>query len=1467
MVLLMVIGQLAVLVPSVSADLGPDQTLHEEFSGNQSTIILRFDGNSTNTSAALEIPQNTTVDELRFLLQYQTTDPSPGQLTLDLDQDGIPEWAYQGVGYGRLGSQTEFSDGSNSNTTIIPIGVSAGPSILLPADMAIISSTIELNHTAENGGKWLTHEGLIDVSTADIDNDQLEEAILLSNNHSGRGDYGVGWVDGTSSNNSFSGISWIDTCDDTSNIEVGDFNADGYDDVMVWSPLLGIICYHLWDAALQAFSASVDLTLGQSIAGLVTSDFNMDGSTDLVWADPAGTYTMLQWDANSSEMQHFDNWDYMTDPGTGLVPSQISRIGAGTILGGGVDATLVVVSEYGTVDTISWELNANGSRGDFVPFPTSYQNMQQNFLWLADLNGDNWVDIITWDYGTNGSLLISTPNQPNLYAPVQQTGMTAPIGAITTDYDQDGVIDILIPEPPSPDLDDDDNTLNGSLQVFTFSGQLVDTSQRLRPRTMPTLVVAADMTGDGRDEIISICGESMKGLFIDSWHEVRFDFDGDGAAEASIDGFAQAQSGANGTRSMFFKDTSGSIATVIEANLATYWDFHDTNGMHMVQLNSSFELETAGTVALTSMDLGYDFDSYIEKLASGGNLSQLINTVYMEFGDQNFNVSLPFNATLPGRVSLSQLVLVTSPGHPRLPNLDSLTLTLNDMQDDWAEIGWNMVTTEDSYFSQYSLYRSTLTNASYPADFSLVASHSNYTTLSYLDTGLPEGGHYEYVIQVEFDADGTLLYNAISDSLIVDIPMVPRVENVTASDTPDDMGEMITIYWSEIDRFDGGYNIFVRGENFTDTTLLTPATIALEGSATSITADKKSGSRYENGTPDESKTDIVDEEPLWVAVVAYNDSGFNPFVSPFGPIYALDNNVRITTLTLVLSTPTVLGVSQPEQDWIVAGASTSVSMTLTTDVDAVGVEGAMLLLNMTIAGTHFVEFNVTTDAAGEAIVEFQWLDIASTTIQTDGGDVTLQAYYAGRTQSLERGPMAASEEDMDAKVVVPATFRLLTTNVMVGVAGFAELTVELVAEHAWQQPAFTGTEISFSIYQPNGALVNFETFILSDISGSMTEFVQGDLNGGWANISLPDSVNPANPSAWRITDTMWLNATLFEYNDTGQTDLDVDSDGVLNDDDLCPGTPVVEVAQVDSDGCSPSQLDSQIDIVDPTLNCTIGWTISNVKFSQNDHQNCILSNPNDAIMMVIEPSIITVGGIQISVDCVLGTNQNYVQPQSTTTCRFSPSVTADINKTTDNPVPSSFNVELRFEWTATITTQVKTITYQIGYDLIGNATGDGEGTDVDPKVEEISEDKQGLLDNKMLLGGIAAGVIGLLLVIIIVVRVLFREDDDWDDEWEDEDDDEELENPLDRILGRTPLGGGYEGGTAAGGAMAGDDRFEREPNRGRMGGGAGSGSSKQDQQDDPSYSVDEDGTEWWEDEHGQWWYRTPQMDDWDVWNE
>ena len=56
-------------------------------------------GNVTFTTATFEV----SVDE---------GETSPGQVWIDIDEDGIFEWEFTGTGYGDIGHQNHFYDGS-----------------------------------------------------------------------------------------------------------------------------------------------------------------------------------------------------------------------------------------------------------------------------------------------------------------------------------------------------------------------------------------------------------------------------------------------------------------------------------------------------------------------------------------------------------------------------------------------------------------------------------------------------------------------------------------------------------------------------------------------------------------------------------------------------------------------------------------------------------------------------------------------------------------------------------------------------------------------------------------------------------------------------------------------------------------------------------------------------------------------------------------------------------------------------------------------------------------------------------------------------------------------------------------------------------------------------------------------------------------------------------------------------------
>jgi len=142
-----------------------------------------------------------------------------------------------------------------------------------------------------------------------------------------------------------------------------------------------------------------------------------------------------------------------------------------------------------------------------------------------------------------------------------------------------------------------------------------------------------------------------------------------------------------------------------------------------------------------------------------------------------------------------------------------------------------------------------------------------------------------------------------------------------------------------------------------------------------------------------------------------------------------------------------------------------------------------------------------------------------------------------------------------------------------------------------------------------------------------------------------------------------------------------------------------------------------------------------------------------------------------------------------------------------------------------------------------------EGTlEIIVTVDGVSENYQvkveGTIGGFFAAGGtlyyVGAGLIGLIIVVLLVVIVLvLRSDsddyDDYDDDYDDDDDGvEEEEGAKDYVSRIVDVA----------------DQAQEETYEG-----------------DDSYRVDEDGTEWWEDEHGTWWFREPGQEDWSEWSE
>ena len=112
--------------------------------------------------------------------------------------------------------------------------------------------------------------------------------------------------------------------------------------------------------------------------------------------------------------------------------------------------------------------------------------------------------------------------------------------------------------------------------------------------------------------------------------------------------------------------------------------------------------------------------------------------------------------------------------------------------------------------------------------------------------------------------------------------------------------------------------------------------------------------------------------------------------------------------------------------------------------------------------------------------------------------------------------------------------------------------------------------------------------------------------------------------------------------------------------------------------------------------------------------------------------------------------------------------------------------------------------------------------------------------------GAGLGVLVIIVLLVVVVLVLRSGDDEWDDEYDDEDDEEEDDKQYIALPSEGPSGPG-PGGPPPGASP------EPEP--------------EEDTSWMVDHRVDDEGTEWAEDESGVWWYRDQGTSEWSEWSD
>ena len=140
--------------------------------------------------------------------------------------------------------------------------------------------------------------------------------------------------------------------------------------------------------------------------------------------------------------------------------------------------------------------------------------------------------------------------------------------------------------------------------------------------------------------------------------------------------------------------------------------------------------------------------------------------------------------------------------------------------------------------------------------------------------------------------------------------------------------------------------------------------------------------------------------------------------------------------------------------------------------------------------------------------------------------------------------------------------------------------------------------------------------------------------------------------------------------------------------------------------------------------------------------------------------------------------------------------------------------------------------------------------------------------------GSALGAIVAVTLLVLVLRVLRSGNDDYDDDYDDDDDDDDAPGPSGPAPGPKGAAPGPSGpapgpsgpapgpsGPAPGPSGPAPESDKPVPELEQEEAPAAEDTTPSD------YRVDEDGTEWYEDEAGVWWYRMQGEDDWQEWTD
>ena len=1412
LVLLLLLQSFAAISVSANPTAGAVST----FDGGSAAPTASVIEGQINTQIGIEVPRNVTFNSASFLVNAKAAVSSPGQVYIDIGQDGVKEWAFEGLGYGDLGHQNTFSNG-NTSSEVFSTGAALSSLFFLPFASSIESAQLNTSFTPEVNGGFMPVGAVTDYTSGDTDNDTLPEIVVLSRDSTvtgfNAGILRIDW-DSTSGLNT---SNWTQTCAGASEVDVGDFNDDGHDDIVTFAYGSDLACVHFTNAATSALGAAQPLSLYSNSISAAVGDFNNDGHADVVSIHAGGQFVVRTYNDKISAFA--DNQTHTINMNNTATATTLTSMTAGVFGANSTIFSAVVTDFFGHSTPLGWVLGSGITEN-----PNHFDGLESNFV-TGDFDGDGDIDFI----GTNQqgyTIALNDGVQWNTTSVLSTVELT---NASIFDHDGDGTTSLVIPAPGSSD--GIAQTIDGNLNVFDLNATSIgNVSAAVQPWSIPTNVQAVDMNGDGLLEHIVAAGESSLGLYIGGWHHIGLDVNNDGQDDLATSGYAGDAS--FGMTPLYIEDPMGNISAILSVLMNALPYTADGFDVRLSTLEFSMSNTGNGTFNLSGFDIGYDADFIVENNPySAGNLTNIINQ-QQTAGTGTILIPIPVNSTLNGTFAVSGLIAQYVPGAPNLSLPPTPVVLVSELTSDYVTIEWQDITDFGDDLIQFEVFRSAPNTT-----FDLTSPLTNEGINMTIDGDVVHGESYVYGVRSLHSFGVT---SSMSTPVLVTIPYPgppSAVNGLTLSDTTNDTGGSLDVTWNISSDGPVEYRVYVESSNIS----------SLDGLVAIATLPHSTNQPTMSVNTAEVGSILVDGTPYYAAVVAFDSYGnATSSFSTAGPVSPLNNSMRSALIEYTLSSSSDHALKQ-----FGLSALDSLYLNITLSANGELLAGEDLELHVEATGITF-SISGTTDEEGiwQAVAVEALTELGGTFITFfDSASFTIE--YLGNSGAISMQPVAPATLTLEGIGLLRAEISMDGPVLSVDESGVYNLEVDLSAELPTQNTYLEGLTYSWEQHNASGNITSSGTI---EVKGGQL------ILSGTANSTDTLTLISDPSKSWIIPS---INPLVFSFaggsggsgNDTNETD----SNETENNQTEEPSFPDATLPALIE--CGTATYAWEEDGTDSTIECTItnpnpfdvfvgfSWKVIPTTLPPFTFESSLLSGSEPTLTISAEgstqveflpvrngPSDGLFPGIQ-GVEYIV-----YI------TC----SEVGGANQCDSMATPTA-STEGELQWTL------------------------GEQPEVEQPVDTTPTDTK---SSAPLLVGSILGLLLVVAVVggVIVLRNKEDEEDDWYDEDEEETDAPVVEKPgsessksLQELKSEGRSIDDIEVPEERASSLF--DEFDTSPveeiedYESETFDGGSSFEEADGEAEEPDISTDENGTEWWEDEEGVWWYREEGWEDWAVWED